>query len=471
MKHSQYILLLSLSALLLSGCGGQGDSASSSKGGSSLVPSSSNPPASSSRKDLTEEEIFAEWNKGAQAFFDEENTIYSAKKEYAEKEEGSLYYKELTAFGKKDEERFRITEEYSLNDDDVLEKSSVETFAFKKVIDNGNLYYKAFTSVENEEGIEKEGAYISPDAVETWDSFPTLDEFAGDFFFGEAEDYSSFLTNTQEMLVDYFDEEGTISFRQKEDGSYLFSIAIDWWETPTSEYDDWDREDHDDVYEVTVKEGETVCLSKKEISEIIKDGVVVEKTESETTYVLEFGEFSEETFNVISIETDTTENYYHNMVNFTVEGAFLNRFDNAFIYEEYTKEDAESFLKGSRSFFGGTPIDSSRYASCLSFYLDADYKTPFEKMDVEEEGVIELYVKFNMPSDLAVVVTMFEEGGGYDYHASFVLEVGDEFNGETTLTDYRLVSIDGKEWKEGDSKKVPLTESKAYVLVYDRANP
>ena len=442
-------------SLILVGC--NNDDSSSSNG------------ASSAPSEDTTETLFLEWKAGRDAFstYEGEHTFVDTNLDY---ENGVLTSKTINRGGRKDKEFYSINEEYGLDEDNVLTKDSTAIEAIKQITVEGKERTKLYREASSSEDIEKEGSYISPNYTGELYSM-ILQEYLEEYYISSGDSYSSLIQNINEAALDDFDAEPTsISLNRKEDGAVSLSMHFVGEyvnEFFKNENDDYLKTTFDYLYCVNVKNGFIVSFEDNERDiDIFKND---KKEDYQSSRDLSFSNsFNTEEFESISIETDETKNMYYGYVDFYIEGYPVDRSDYAYVDSTYTANQAGDCLANTNKMLGRYDTAFMDYVTkdSFKFYLDKDCTMPFTEKYIENDEGFNLYAKLILPKDSAAVVTVFQNTRRSWVFVVYLVDIGATFN----RIEYDILSIDGEEWKEGDSRDIQITENRAYVVVYNTPN-
>lgn len=148
-----------------------------------------------------------------------------------------------------------------------------------------------------------------------------------------------------------------------------------------------------------------IIIESKE-KEFYKDANKNVSYDSKITITFDYN-FDDKYYNQLSIETIHTTNMYYGSVSFNILGYdFRYQDDETTLFgKEYTSEQAIEFLLSEYTFFIGKGEEKFD-AYYFSLYLDKDFTKPFTKIDKILNSMT-LYVKFNIPSDKAIVTYVF----------------------------------------------------------------
>ena len=82
-----------------------------------------------------------------------------------------------------------------------------------------------------------------------------------------------------------------------------------------------------------------------------------------------------------------------------------------------------------------------------------------------------LYVKFNIPSDKAIVVYVFVNEKSEEKHPVlkiiYLEDVGNTYDTSKSFEGYKILSIDGIEVSEDEDTNFKIIENKVYIIICD----
>lgn len=362
--------------------------------------------------------------------------------------------------------------DHEKSEDGEMVMSNKDIAVVKTVDDNGVERTKYYLETINDDGTTKEGRYVAPDYAlfyfeDSQISFRIKEDFGkcgtnAETFVDELKQF--YLENEA-----YEKEPDSIEWKKEKDGSISLNIKI------SDEY----------VYDF-LKENDTTYQKssyRDEIIYLVKDGRITasrfsyhqenfyeDETKNEANayqYQTEyFYEFDQSTYDNFNIETDETINEYYGYVRFVVEGQnFLYGDSSCLVGEEYTLENSKEYLASLLDFMIH-PSELEHPEEYLALYLDKEMTKPFTKMIMEED--VTLYVHFELPEEWSVVLTVFKRKDNYTrVQLAYFEKVGSTFRCNYVFQDYDVISIDGKEIKEGDSTDILCSENRVYTVLYD----
>ena len=414
----------------------------------------------------TQEELFLKWKVGRDylANYTGEKTI---KTNISNSLDNVLYSKTEIEYGQKNNEFYNTNEVYEINENNEFVKNTSTIEVVKKVIVDNKEKNKHYFESKYGDYVNVEASYVSPDFISRKEE--ELDSIDLEYFYVDKGDtYTSFIESINSYCQDDFEADASeICFTKNGDGSIALSI-INNYEFVDSYFneEDYQKTKESNEYIISVKDGKIVSInSKAKIYYIFDSKTNVE--EIKQSYLIGY-KFDSQKFNSFSIDTDITKNNYYGFVYFVVEGYGLRYSDEAYVDEKYTATQAISFLCNINSFIISS-LDTS-FENCFKVYLDEDYKTEFTEIDVKNDDPITLYVKFELPENLTAAVCVFKNEHKSWIYLAYIYEKGYTFRAESIYSGYKILSIDGNEWKEGDSTDVVCSENKAYVIVFDTPN-
>ena len=219
-----------------------------------------------------------------------------------------------------------------------------------------------------------------------------------------------------------------------------------------------------------MKNGKIIeIINESKEKEFYKDENKNVTYDSKITITFDYN-FDDKYYNQLSIETIHTTNMYYCAVSFNILGYdFRYQDDETTLFgKEYTSEQAIEFLLSKYTFFigkGEEKFDASYFS-----YLDKDFTKPFTKIDKMLNSMT-LYVKFNIPSDKAIVTYVLVNEKSEEKHQTlkimYLEDVGNTYDTSKSFEGYKILSIDGKKVIEGEDTNFKITENKVYVIICD----
>ena len=200
--------------------------------------------------------------------------------------------------------------------------------------------------------------------------------------------------------------------------------------------------------EVNVKNGKIIeIINESKEKEFYKDANKNVSYDSKITITFDYN-FDDKYYNQLSIETIHTTNMYYGSVSFNILGYdFRYQDDETTLFgKEYTSEQAIEILLREYTFIIGKGEEKFD-AYYFSLYLDKDFTKPFTKIDKILNSMT-LYVKFNIPSDKAIVTYVFVNEKSEEKHPvlkiMYLEDVGNTYDTSKSFEGYKILSIDGK---------------------------
>lgn len=423
----------------------------------------------------SDEENFSDWIKGRDYAlkFDATKDKYTANVISDSYTNDVLDYKDTCVEAKDGEKYYSNIENYALDEDtNKLELDIKSLIVIKEEDDKGTIRNKFYRELfENEEN-SKDGYYVAPYYADYFSEYaPNNDNFEDYLISGNTIDefntnFNSYYLEENKITID------SITFNRNKDKS--ISLLVKGNRDFVSEFiedEDYTNTNITYDFEVKVKNGKIIeIINGSKEKEIYKDENKNVTYDSKTTITFDYN-FDDKYYNQLSIETDTTINTYYGSVSFNILGYDFRYLDDetTLFGEEYTSEQAIEFLLSKYTFFIGKGEEKFD-ASYFSLYLDKDFTQPFTKVD-EMSDSMTLYVKFNIPSDKAIVAYVFVNEKSEEKHPvlkiMYLEDVGNTYDASKSFEGYKILSIDGVEVSEGEETNFKITENKVYIIVCD----
>lgn len=419
-------------------------------------------------KTYTEEENLSDWLKGRDyaLTFDGTYTANLVNEEYFN---DVLEEKRVAVEANDNPRYYSVMEEYSINEDTKeLELIAKQTAAIKEVNDNGKVRNKYYLEAIEGENVFKQGRYVAPYYAQYFNNTNPTPEGYGDYFVNgntleelknnfDLEYFSKGHTKTESIKL-VRNEDTSVSLLVEAKGTYVFSGE----ESITSDEDYLKTEIAFNV-EIAVSEGKITKINKVAThNNVYKDTSKNEKYLDKELYEVSY-DFDKVFYDSISVETETTTNDYYGRVYFDICGIELDYDDRVLVDDEYTVDYAQEFLLGKYSTFIGRFAKSS-----FALYLDKDFTKPFHGVDKLPDN-IKLYVNFDIPEDKAIVIYSYVDSGKEKTDPSikivYLEEINTTFDPKSRFSDYKIVSIDGKEVDSNNDLSFEITESRIYMVV------
>lgn len=416
-------------------------------------------------KGVPQEELFKTWLKGVNYFKNYDGDITISMFNQNEYEHNGQYIIS-NEYSYSNDKYYVINESYipDGNGSSKFNSSYVETL--KKVMDDGKEKTKLYKEIKQGDLIRKEGSYVSPNYESTIEKFDKSVVTEYSFFDINSSDYDTFCTKLKNNVLEvYGNKIDYIDFKVNTDNSISFSFAVRYDYVEQDLLDkDYQKTIGTDTYTFIVLDEKLITSNYESEKKYVYDG---EKTYRyyETQNMRFKYSFNTSKYDSISIETENTENRYYGSVLFNVEGYLLRYTDEAYVDEKYTSSMASEFLINLSDFIiSGNKTVKEEY---FTFYLDEDYTIPFEEELITNDENKTLYVKFEMPSDLAMVVCVFKNKTRQWIYLAYLRDINSTFKAGSIYSEYKIYSIDGKMWDDNDSTNIECVENRAYVIVFD----
>lgn len=415
---------------------------------------------------LSEEALFNKWMAGKEYSCSYEGE-YSFVETVNEYKDDKVIFKASLSEGKKDNQYYYINDVDSLNDEGVLKRESHNLKAIKNIVVDGKNKTKYYIEEVDSSENRIEGSYVSPDYADSIENQKIADYFEG-YFLAEYDTYSSFIEGIRKgFSEEYQREPDELKFIGNEDGSIDFLIGIvgEMVNEDLVKEVGYQKTTYDDKYYVRAENGKiTGFVTDLHDTNIYDNKKEVVRYNRTLNYSYSF---DKKLFDSISIETDVTENDYYGLVNFIIGGAPLRYHDDAYVDTVYTAKEAIDYLDTLIAF-----IISSREsnADCLALYLDEKYTIPFVEKEIENDDGLNIYVRFEMPENLTAIICIFDNGERSWVYLVYIDEAGSVFKAGTMYSEYKIKTINGEKWKEGDSTDIVCEGGKTYIIVFDTPN-
>lgn len=475
MKKLLTILTLTSTTFSLMGMTSCGKEPSSSSITTTTPPTSSitpTPTTSSTTTSTSEQDLLAMWVQGY-AFSSQYEGDYTIVDSFQELDGNNTLLEETEQTeGGSGYNYFHTRKVKERTENGNMSVVNFDTIVLKPVLDNGVERTKLYTETLDEGEIVKEGSYVAPDYASYYFEDSTIKFRIYEDFVDCGTDANEFLNDLNRVFLNkenYEKEPDDVKWKKENDGTISLTIKI------ADEYVDTYEEEKDATYQKSYYNDEIIYY--------VKDGKIVSSQcsyqngniyEDETknysgTYKIHTEyryEFDQEMYDSFDIETDETINEYYGHVRFIVEGYnFLFSDSSCLVGENYTAEQSIQYLSDLLNFIIH-PREIESPNEFLALYTDKEMTQPFTSMTMEED--VTLYVKFVLPEDWAVVITLFKRMDGYvRIQLAYLQKVGSTFRSNYVFQDYTVLEIDGKEVKEGDSVDILLAENRVYTVLYD----
>lgn len=423
----------------------------------------------------SEEKNFSDWIKGRDyaLSFDAKKDKYTTNTFENYFINDILDYKNAYVEAKDGEKYYSNYESYTLNEDNnKLETDVKNLVVIRKENDNGTIRNKHYIELYEENKTTKEGYYVAPYYAENFNEYaPDIENLSDYLAKGNSlDEFKNNLINYQLAENKIFID--SVIFKHNKDNSV--SLLISGNKEFVSEFnkdEDYSKTKILYEFEVVVRQGKITKLHESNIeNEYYNDETKNITYRFNKSSNFEYY-FNDEYYDNITIETDTTINMYYGTVNFNIlDYDFRYSDDETSLFgEEYTSEQAIEFLLSKYTFFIGKGEEKFD-ASYFSLYLDKKFSQPFTKIDKMPDSIT-LYVKFNIPSDKAIVAYVFVNENSEEKHPTlkimYLEDVGNTYDTSKSFEGYRILSIDGKEVMEGEDTNFKIIKNKVYIIICD----
>ncbi len=458
-------------------------SSSSESNSSSIGDVSSIASNSSSDEKKTEEELFAIWNQGRNIALARDNN-YSVIQSSYEYYDDVLESKEIITESRDANRYFLKMMQQELDEESgIFVTSGQEILCIKEVDDNGKTRTKYYEESLNEGEIVKQGFYVAPTYAENNLRYEPKESFDGVYIEVAGDTYSSFIEafKTQWKEEEGIEEFEYLRFTENDDSSVTFSFAINY-----TYVNDWEKEQDDDYLETIGHSEFSIVATANGISaaSYTQEGTNKystkddKKEKSFRTYQIAYN-FDEETYNAISVDTETTENVYYGEADFYLDDYRIERDFRACLVDEfYTLDSAKTYLDSSYSFLI-TGSDVETRTDLFDLFLDKEFTQPFEGQIMTEN--LDLYIRLNTEKGAFVEAWFKVKGTETDkttgkettffynkiklvYHVA----VGETFNKNGGIfEDYAVLEVDGQKVEEGYRPIFVCEEARVYKVLFD----
>ena len=331
-------------------------------------------------------------------------------------------------------------EQYSSNDDGVLDARDRIIRVFKEVDDNGITRTKHFYSSDRNGKITKRGEYVSPESYTSYITH-SPSNIVKDLYLDKGDNYHDFLECvTNYILSDMDIDPIQIDFTRNTDGSVTLSIAFSF----DAEFSLDDATYLKSTYEyticATVKNEKLISteytIVQSELhSDTTKNKAIVNSILSKLSY-----EFDQEEYDKIDITTDETTNNYYSNLSLVINGhIFKNSYHFVLVGDELTSYRALDLITSNV-----INVSSQEPNGIFEIYVDEDMTIPFTGFTVTDPNVT-LYVKI-VPVDGTSIIVTINEGDDRSYNFIYIKEPNSEYIFESDISSgYDIVSVNGKE--------------------------
>lgn len=343
-----------------------------------------------------------------------------------------------------------------------------KTCVLKSVLDGGARRTKYFQSETDENGeTQKAGSYVSPSYIDEEDLDYPPDKQIEDYGIEEGKDRVGLISGIEKALEEEGIEAPAITFTRNPDHSVTLKISCFY---ETEETDDDTGESYNvasyiDLY-LIAKDGKIVGITDDFRDEAKYEDSAKNFTEKYTRTKKISYEFAQSEYDSIDISTDVTPNMYYAAVSVRVEN-----YDRYFIYtdslvgETVTRQTLIDYINAATVYF---LIGNDENEQLFELYADEAMTIPFTSLALEKEES-EVYFKFVLPEDKAIVLAVFKEEREDKIvdilRLAYVWDVGERFYPRERFRNYIVLSADGKEVT--DCSSFVCEENRVYAVTYD----
>lgn len=343
-----------------------------------------------------------------------------------------------------------------------------KTCVLKSVLDGGTRRTKYFQTETDENGeTQKAGSYVSPSYIDEEDLDYPPDKQIEDYGIEEGKDRVGLISGIEKALEEEGIEAPAITFTRNPDHSVTLKISCFY---ETEETDDDTGESYNvasyiDLY-LIAKDGKIVGITDDFRDEAKYEDSAKNFTEKYTRTKKISYEFAQSEYDSIDISTDVTPNMYYAAVSVRVEN-----YDRYFIYtdslvgETVTRQTLIDYINAATVYF---LIGNDENEQLFELYADEAMTIPFTSLALEKEEY-EVYFKFVLPEDKAIVLAVFKEEREDKIvdilRLAYVWDVGERFYPRERFRNYIVLSADGKEVT--DCSSFVCEENRVYAVTYD----
>lgn len=423
-------------------------------------------------EEYTDEENFAYWAEGrnkskntgysykystTEEYLDLINNIIMGKREMTESATESEYYSKNVVYG--------------LDRAGELTQFINDLQALKYVSSVGR--WKLYTERTSPDGsIQKDGVYKAPSfGVDSLCRYSPA-AFVKEMCIGDGATFEEFCTVFRQKYEEMYSDSGctvsNMAIKKNDDGTVSFLF------TATGEYKDGMVRDSDYIKSTYVSDYDIVagdsgiekCTDISVYNSYYGDETKNTSERDTITTCLE-NRFDRDTYDSISVETDTTRDEYVGSISFVINGYLYNYSDeDRAIGSAYTLREAQEHLayvgeNASQPLFT-TNVDPDMFL----IYTDEAKTNKFTSMTVDGESTT-LYVDMVIPDGKAIVIVVREFGTARGIDLCYFRDVGGTFDTAKLYSIYPMIELDGEEVTDGSMTAViTCSESRIYTVVY-----
>lgn len=426
---------------------------------------------------FTDEENFRIISGGIAAS-QNENSRYSYRLIYdmIDPATGDVISKRIFSEGRLINKYFSITEMYYADEDGTLALMARDLNAYKYLDDIGR--WKWYTERTAPDGsLQKTGTLKKPSfSLESYVHLCSPAAFVDQVLFGCGGDtYEEFCAlYTAACIEEYTSYDGGtctvtgFSVKRNDDGTVTLSFTIEGEYVDSRNSDDGYLRDTY-VYRCELTAAETGIVGYRESGQTTvhyEDEAknIVDAWQTHETYS---SEFDSETYDSISVETDTTTDEYVTSVSFVINGYHYGySMSDIPVGSSFTLADVQNFLadvgEGASKPLFTYDVDPAMF----NVYYDKTLDMPFVKWDVINGDPITLYVEMVIPEGKAIVISLYEADGVRGIQLCYFRDVGADFK-ITENNTYPLVEVDGTAVTDGSTTAtITCSESRIYTFVH-----
>lgn len=410
---------------------------------------------------FTEEENFEYWRTGRDATINHKGEYTIEQKRYL--------YDELSLCGMEyvcesfdtNLMYYCLEEEYSkvVND---LEKQSSTLQLVKQIKENNEKKYKYYVEYVEGEETTKTGYYVRSDHAKRI-AFYGPEEWFDGIDLGTSTTYQEFIQEMKQNALDEGFKDCTVSVKRNSDESVTITINSkgDYVDEDVSE-EGYKSTYADSILEIKVLNGYIIYCNL-----IIEDQYKFnnEKDNYYEKYASEIFisyAFNNDFYDSINIDTEETINMWKTDINFEINGYEVRRNNDYYVNEEYTLNDVITFFNEQFAFIIGDLEDVSDY---FLVYTDKEMTKLFDKTTLTED-TLTLYIKLNPKNNKSFILYVFKDSKLTYLNMIYVEETNKLIDLKDRYSDYKVISIDGKEVVSDDDYKITCEDNKVYVVIY-----
>ncbi len=422
--------------------------------------------------EYTDAENFAYWAEGrnksknteysykysiTEEYHDLINDIIMGRREFTESATDFEYYSKAVLYG--------------LDRTGELELIINELVALKYIKSTGR--WKLYTERTLPDGsIQKDGVYKAPSfSVDSLCRYsPAV--FVTEMCIGDGATFEEFCTVFRQKYEEMYSDVGCVvsnmAIRRNDDGtvSFLFTATGEYTDSMVSD-SDYIKNTYVCNYEIVVGDsGIEKCIEVSVYNSYYGDETK-NTSEKDTITTCFENRFDRDTYDSISVETDTTRDEYVGSISFIINGYHYNYSDGGkTIGSTYTLREAQEHLayvgeNASQPLFV-TDVDPDMFV----IYTDEAKTKRFTSTTVDSESVT-LYVDMVIPEGKAIVIIVNEFGTSRAIDLCYFRDVGGTFDTSKLYSIYPMIELDGEEVTDGSATAViTCSESRIYTVVY-----